>query len=116
MAEEHTQHPHPAASPSPHDSAISIAPSAAAPPLARPPLRYTYSHPNGHRIIPPSISGHGRLIVARRTVPYWGGVLIVVGSFAWAVFVAMHCFELLGGRRRSVRVPGGRGECEGWFC
>ncbi|KAF3051671.1 hypothetical protein E8E11_010535 [Didymella keratinophila] len=97
---------------SPNDSAIEVSP------VDRPfyprPLLYTYSHPNGHRIIPPSISGHGRLIVAHRTVPYWGGVLVVIGSFAWAVFVAMHVFELVGAKHPSTRPH--HGECEGWFC
>ncbi|KAJ4988949.1 hypothetical protein SVAN01_05573 [Stagonosporopsis vannaccii] len=101
-------------SPSPHDSAIEVSPTD--PPFAAPPLLYTYSHPHGRRIIPPSISGHGRLIVAHRTVPYWGGVLIVIGSFAWAVFIAMHVFELLGARHPSTRPDYGRGDCEGWFC
>ncbi|KAF1934303.1 uncharacterized protein M421DRAFT_415339 [Didymella exigua CBS 183.55] len=97
-----------------HDSAVEVSPTD--PPSRAPPLLYTYSHPNGHRIIPPSISGHGRLIIAHRTVPYWGGALVVIGSFAWAVFVAMHVFELLGAKHPSTRPGYGRGDCEGWFC
>ncbi|UPX14036.1 uncharacterized protein EKO05_0004529 [Ascochyta rabiei] len=99
---------------SPHDSAVAVSPTEH--PFTAPPLRYTYSHPNGHRIIPPSISGHGRLIVAHRTVPYWAGILVVIGSFAWAVFVAMHVFEAVGAKHPSTRPDYGRGDCEGWFC
>ncbi|KAF1841322.1 uncharacterized protein K460DRAFT_369359 [Cucurbitaria berberidis CBS 394.84] len=48
-----------------------------------------YSRPYQHRIIPPSIKGHGRLIVAHRVVPYWVGVLLVIGVFSFGVFCAM---------------------------
>lgn len=101
---------------SPHDSAIEVSLTDPPAPFIAPPLLYTYSHPNGRRIIPPSISGHGRLIVAHRTVPYWAGILIVIGAFAWAVFVAIYVVELLGAKHPSTRPDRGRGDCEGWFC
>lgn len=53
--------------------------------------------PHQHRIIPPSIRGHGHLIVARRTVPYWIGALFVTGAFTWAVWCAMYAYPVLGG-------------------
>ncbi|KAH8726868.1 hypothetical protein GQ44DRAFT_704930 [Phaeosphaeriaceae sp. PMI808] len=56
-----------------------------------------YTHPHQHRIIPPSITGHGRLIVAHRVVPYWVGTLIVLGTFAWAVWCARYIYPLLKG-------------------
>ncbi|KAF1913487.1 hypothetical protein BDU57DRAFT_520375 [Ampelomyces quisqualis] len=56
-----------------------------------------YSFPHQHRIIPPSIKGHGRLIVAHRTVPYWVGVLFVLGAVAWAVWCALYIYPLLSG-------------------
>jgi hypothetical protein len=73
-----------------NDSGVVVSPVDVSPPK---PL---YAHPHGRRIIPPSIKGHGRLIVAHRTVPYWGGVMIVIGCFAWAVVCAVYISALLG--------------------
>lgn len=73
-----------------NDSGVMVSPADPSPP------KYRYSHPQGRRIIPPSIKGHGRLIVAYRTVPYWGGVMVVIGCFAWAVVCAIYISALLG--------------------
>jgi hypothetical protein len=59
--------------------------------------RAGYKTPHQHRIIPPSITGHGRLIIAHRTVPYWVGLVFVVGVFFWAVWCAIYLYPLLGG-------------------
>ncbi|KAF2131864.1 hypothetical protein P153DRAFT_394054 [Dothidotthia symphoricarpi CBS 119687] len=69
--------------------------SATESPIKQP--RPGYKYANSHRIIPPSIKGHGRLIVAHRTVPYWGGILIVLGAFVWAVLCAIFLYPLLSG-------------------
>ncbi|KAH9868163.1 hypothetical protein J1614_007235 [Plenodomus biglobosus] len=63
------------------------------------PVEPQSGHVRGHqyRILPPRISGHGRLIAAHRTVPYWLGVVFVVGSFAWAVFCAIYIYRLGAG-------------------
>jgi hypothetical protein len=61
--------------------------------------------PHRHYIIPPSISGHQRPLVARRTVPYTVGVLLVVGAFSWAVCCALFVsplVPLLGGVSRRT--------------
>ncbi|KAF1958712.1 hypothetical protein CC80DRAFT_17784 [Byssothecium circinans] len=55
-------------------------------------LEDTYS------IYPPLITGHGRLLRARQTIPAWLGVLVVLGLFAWTVWCALHV-SLLGGHR-----------------
>lgn len=68
-----------------------------------------YTLPHQHRIIPPSISGHGRLILAHRTVPYWVGVLFVTGAFAWAVWCAIYVYRVLGGDPRGYRYDDGQG-------
>jgi hypothetical protein len=60
-------------------------------------VRPGYTRPHQHRIIPPSIKGHGRLIVAHRTVPYFVGAIFVLGAFAWAVWSAVYAYPLLGG-------------------
>ncbi|OAL05632.1 hypothetical protein IQ06DRAFT_289743 [Phaeosphaeriaceae sp. SRC1lsM3a] len=77
-------------------------------PVERPRPGYTFPHQ--HRIIPPSIKGHGRLIVAHRTVPYWVGAVFVVGSVAWAVWCAIYLYHLLGGRPNDWKFGSG----EGW--
>ncbi|OAL57169.1 hypothetical protein IQ07DRAFT_582408 [Pyrenochaeta sp. DS3sAY3a] len=64
-----------------------------------------YSHPHQHRIIPPSIKGHGRLIIAHRTVPYFVGLIFVIGSFTWAVWCALYLYPVLGGHPND-RKPG----------
>ncbi|KAH7067083.1 hypothetical protein FB567DRAFT_542018 [Paraphoma chrysanthemicola] len=68
-----------------------------------------YTHPHQHRIIPPSIKGHGRLIIAHRTVPYWVGVIFVVGAFSWAVWCALYIYPLLGGHPNDWRIGIGDG-------
>ncbi|KAF2856487.1 hypothetical protein T440DRAFT_411400 [Plenodomus tracheiphilus IPT5] len=70
------------------DSGVEVSP-------IEPPSGYTYRQQ--YRIIPPRISGHGRLIAARRTVPYWIGLVSVVGAFAWAVLCAIYIYRLGGG-------------------
>ncbi|KAF2034504.1 hypothetical protein EK21DRAFT_108118 [Setomelanomma holmii] len=72
-------------------------------PVERPRPGYTLLHQ--HRIIPPSIKGHGRLIVAHRTVPYWIGAFLVIGAVAWAVWCALYIYPLLGGHPNDWRIP-----------
>jgi hypothetical protein len=74
-------------------------------PVERP--RPGYTRPHQHRIIPPSIKGHGRLIVAHRTVPYSVGALFVLGAFAWAVWTAIYVYPLLGGRPKDWKFGDG---------
>ncbi|KAH7381581.1 hypothetical protein BKA66DRAFT_570715 [Pyrenochaeta sp. MPI-SDFR-AT-0127] len=78
-----------------NDSAVIVSPT------EQPQPRPGYSRPHQHRIIPPSIKGHGRLIVAHRTVPYWVGVAIVLGAFAWAVWCALYVYPLFGGHAHN---------------
>jgi hypothetical protein len=68
-----------------------------------------YTFPHQHRIIPPSIKGHGRLIIAHRTVPYWIGALLVIGTFAWAVWCAIYLYHVLGGRPYDWKFGSGGG-------
>jgi len=60
--------------------------------------------PHRHYIIPPSIRGHQQPLVARRTIPYTVGVLLVVGAFSWAVCCALLVspLMLLGGVNRRT--------------
>ncbi|KAI8937665.1 hypothetical protein NX059_005367 [Plenodomus lindquistii] len=55
-----------------------------------------YAHHHRYRIMPPKISGHGRLIAAHRTIPYWIGVVCVIGAFSWAVLCAIYIYRLNG--------------------
>jgi len=57
----------------------------------RPPTRtHTYTSSEGHHYVyPPLITGHGRLVRAKQTVPAWMGVLVVVGGVAWSVGCAI---------------------------
>ncbi|KAH9866372.1 hypothetical protein IAQ61_008377 [Plenodomus lingam] len=52
-----------------------------------------YAHRHQYRVLPPKISGHGRLIAGQRTVPYCIGVVFVTGAFAWAVLCATYIFR-----------------------
>ncbi|KAF2820137.1 hypothetical protein CC86DRAFT_460116 [Ophiobolus disseminans] len=72
-------------------------------------VRPGYTFPHQHRIIPPSISGHGRLIIAHRTIPYWIGALFVVGAFGWAVWCALYVYPLLGGHPNNWKFSTGNG-------
>ncbi|EFQ92226.1 hypothetical protein P3342_011388 [Pyrenophora teres f. teres] len=72
-----------------HDSVIDVSPTDTSqrdfPPTGR------------YYIYPPIINGHGRLVIAHRTVPHLAGCLLVVGTFVWGVCAALYAYPLLGG-------------------
>jgi hypothetical protein len=72
-----------------HDSAIEVSPTDTSQRGYPPPRRYY--------IFPPNINGHGRMVLAHRTVPHLVGFVLVVGVFAWGVCSAIYAYPLLGG-------------------
>lgn len=48
-------------------------------------------------------------------MPYWAGVLIVLGSFAWAVLIAVGVCVLLGKKHGGLGPGVGRGIVRGGF-
>ncbi|KAL1797055.1 hypothetical protein ACET3X_005595 [Alternaria dauci] len=74
-----------------HDSGIEVSPTATL-------QRTDYPSSRRYYILPPNINGHGRMVLAHRTVPHVVGVVLVVGVFAWGVCCALFAFPLLGGR------------------
>ncbi|USP82564.1 uncharacterized protein yc1106_09838 [Curvularia clavata] len=70
-----------------HDSGIDVSPTEALHPSFAPGRRYY--------IYPPFIKGHGRLIPARRTVPYLVGLFLVIAVFGWGVCAALSVYPLL---------------------
>jgi hypothetical protein len=86
---------------SPSDSLLEASPAEQSQP--------DYATPHQHRIILPVIKGHGRLVVAHRTVPYWIGMLFVMGAFAWAVLCAIYAYPVLGGHPNDWKFGSGGG-------
>lgn len=69
------------------DSGVEVSPVSADPPTRT----HTYtSFESRYVVYPPLITGHGRLVRARQTVPAWMGVLIVVGGFTMMVGFAIY--------------------------
>ncbi|ENI09658.1 hypothetical protein COCC4DRAFT_55893 [Bipolaris maydis ATCC 48331] len=70
------------------DSAIQVSPASI--------MQHPFAPGRRYYIYPPFIKGHGRLIPARRTVPYLVGLFLVIAVFAWAVCSALSVSPLLG--------------------
>ncbi|EUC28583.1 hypothetical protein COCCADRAFT_9070 [Bipolaris zeicola 26-R-13] len=70
------------------DSAIEVSPAST--------MQHPFAPGRRYYIYPPFIKGHGRLIPARRTVPYLVGLLLVIAVFAWGVCSALSVNPLLG--------------------
>ncbi|CAI6334461.1 unnamed protein product [Periconia digitata] len=75
------------------DSAIEISPVSPCSGLIKPELI-----DSSHFVYPPLITGHGRLVRARQTVPGWIGVLVIVGMLAWVIWCAWSLHPFVHGR------------------
>ncbi|KAF2643176.1 hypothetical protein P280DRAFT_547369 [Massarina eburnea CBS 473.64] len=78
------------------DSAVEISPTSPTTPTR---VQYTSFEPL-HVLYPPLITGHGRLVRTRQTVPSWMGALVVISVLGWTVWCALHVSSLLGGHTR----------------
>jgi hypothetical protein len=72
-----------------HDSGIEVSPTDTS--------QRGYPPTGRYYIIPPHINGHGRMVLAHRTVPHLIGLVLVMGVFAWGVCSAMYAYHFLGG-------------------
>jgi hypothetical protein len=78
-----------------HDSGVEVSPTNT--------LQRGYPPPRRYYIFPPNINGHGRMVLAHRTVPHLVGFVLVVGVFAWGVCSAIYAYPLLGGHPNDGR-------------
>lgn len=78
-----------------HDSGIEVSPTTT--------LQRGYPPSRRYYIFPPNINGHGRMVLAHRTVPHLIGFVLVVGVFAWGVCSAIYAYPLLGGHSSDGR-------------
>jgi hypothetical protein len=71
------------------DSGVGVSPVSDAPPTQTHHHNYAPLE-SWYYVYPPLITGHGRLVRARQTVPSWMGALVVVGGFACMVGCAIY--------------------------
>ncbi|PVH94568.1 hypothetical protein DM02DRAFT_633628 [Periconia macrospinosa] len=74
------------------DSAIQVSPTSSCSTL----VKYK-SVDNSYFVYPPLITGHGRLVRARQTIPSYAGILIILAMLLWAFWCAWNVRPSVGG-------------------